>query len=289
MNVCRASSGISHANRALFFFFKHDVWILRHKNPDRILNKTFSTWGTTMAARVSAATASLWPQPKQQALILLNNPADCTPTRRKPTELRRLACPPCHPDDPDRGPTTCGTNSWAANKPYFTPAPHQPDHFYLWFFTRSERRWLAPNLQSRKMQTGRLKGAGFFFSDRTSLAVIHGYRSWFCLVSRWTLSDGCPLSFLLFHLCSSRPPLLEVGNGGCFPFWSVAKCIFQVFYLARSGTRGCLTLMVLITVQPPWQLLHVRTSQWPLTPHYPKFILLKHHNEGFTGPIAGFI
>ena len=27
----------------------------------------------------------------------------------------------------------------------------------------------------------------------------------------------------------------------------------------------------------------------PLTPHYPKFILLKHHNEGFTGPIAGFI
>lgn len=144
-------------------FFKHDVWILHHKNPDRILNKTFSTWGTTVAARVSAATASFWPQPKQQALILLNNPADCTPIQRKLAELRRLACPPSHPDDPDRGPTTCGTNSWAANKLYFTPAPHQPDHFYLWFFMRSQRRWLAPNLQSQKMQTGRLKGAGLFF------------------------------------------------------------------------------------------------------------------------------
>lgn len=78
-------------------------------------------------------------------------------------------------------------------------------------------------------------------------------------------------------------------DGGCFPYWSVAKCIFQGFYLGRSRTRGCLTPLVLITVQPPWQLLCVRTSHRPLTPHYPKFILLKHHNEGFTGTIAGFI
>lgn len=80
------------------------------------------------------------------------------------------------------------------------------------------------------------------------------------------------------------PPLCSISthptpsetwwNGGCFPFWSVAKCIFQVVYLVRSRTRRCLAPLVLITVQPTWQLLCVRTSHWPLTPHYPKFIVL---------------
>lgn len=129
----------------------------------------------------------------------------------------------------------------------------------------------------------------------------HG--TWYCYIFRWkesedfparftrtlkqTLSDGCTSSSFLFHLYSSHP--LWKLDGGCFPFWSVAKCIFQVFYLVRSRTLGRLTPLVLITVQPPWQLLCVRTSHWPLTPRYPKFILLEHHNEGFTGPIAGFI
>lgn len=59
----------------------------------------------------------------------------CTLSQCKLGELGRLAWPPSHPDDPNHCLTTCGPSSWAANKPYFTPAPHQLNHFYLWFHT----------------------------------------------------------------------------------------------------------------------------------------------------------
>jgi len=65
----------------------------------------------------------------------VSNLPDCSLSQCKRSEQGGLACPPSHPDHPNHCLTTCGTSSWAANKPYFTPAPHQPDHVHLWFHT----------------------------------------------------------------------------------------------------------------------------------------------------------
>lgn len=96
-------------------------------------------------------TTLLQPQPQQKAFILWNNPTDCTLSQLKCAELCRLACPRSHPDSPNHCLTTCGTNFWTANKQYFTPAPHQPDHFYLWFHT-FKKTAISANLQSQQMQ-----------------------------------------------------------------------------------------------------------------------------------------
>lgn len=111
----------------------------------------FFLWGTTGKSRVSTATTLLQPQPQQKAFILWNNPTDCTLSQLKCAELCRLACPRSHPDSPNHCLTTCGTNFWTANKPYFTPAPHQHDHFYLWFHT-FKKRAISANLQLQQMQ-----------------------------------------------------------------------------------------------------------------------------------------
>lgn len=64
----------------------------------------------------------------------LNNPSDCMlwvgVNLANWGEWRALLLTQTNPDHCT---TTCGVSSQAANKPCFTPAPHQPDHFYLWF------------------------------------------------------------------------------------------------------------------------------------------------------------
>lgn len=110
----------------------------------------FFLWGTT-GKSVCTVTTLPQPQPQQKAFILWNNPTDCTLSKLKCAELCRLACPRTHPDSPNHCLTTCGTNFWTANKPYFTPAPHQPGHIYLWFHT-FKKTAISANLQSQQMQ-----------------------------------------------------------------------------------------------------------------------------------------
>lgn len=107
------------------------LWILHHKIPDSMRNNWESQ---SLCSHHIALTLT-----QTAGLILWNNPTDCTLSQLKLAELCRLACPRSHPDGPNHCLTTCGTNSWTANKPYFTPAPHQPDHFYLWFHTFRKR------------------------------------------------------------------------------------------------------------------------------------------------------
>lgn len=87
--------------------------------------------------------------------FLFNNLPDNTQSQCKLGELWRLACPPSHPDNPDHSITTCGASSWAANKPYFTPAPLQADHFSL--VSHSERRLFRAKFTVAADASGKLR------------------------------------------------------------------------------------------------------------------------------------
>lgn len=177
----------------IFPFSCSSLWFCNKKEklPKKItLNLTWEPSG-----KVSAAATLLWPQPQEQASALWNHPTDCTLSQRKLGELLRLACPRSHPDRPDRGLTTCGTNAWIANKPYSSAAPHQAHHFYLWFHTFGRRAIRGRIYSSRESKVkGRDSGFRRNFSEKICIKETKSYVLWSCCRN---LKRGCVFALSL--------------------------------------------------------------------------------------------
>lgn len=131
---------------------------------------------------------------------------------------------------PTTCPTACGTSCRAANKPDFTPLHHiHQTHFYLWFHTfrrNAISETFAHCSKCKRLPQPLLKINDWLFALSLGDNILPDVCS---RMHSSNLSVMCvpPLPLCRVPADPPPPPLWKL-HSGCFPFWFVAKCVFQV-------------------------------------------------------------